>query len=148
MIRRATELDLFRLLRLAQKYREESKGYENHTIDETFAVTNAALSILDPNQCIFVAVARQEVVGLIWGLVTSLVWSPKKIAMDQMLYVLPEYRGRLGVRLIKTYLGWAKEVGAEEVFISSASRVNEDRTFRLFERLGFNQHGRQYRKEL
>lgn len=149
MVREATELDLLKLMELGRDYALEANYHDSLPYDEEFAVNSAINSLLHPNYNIFVAVHEGEVVGFLWGSVSPMPWSPALIAIDNILYIKPEHRGRiLGVRLIKAYEEWAIGMGAKQVSISIASGLNEDKTCKLYERLGYHSVGRQYRKEV
>jgi len=87
--------------------------------------------------------------GFLWGGCYEIPWSDKKLAMDTLLYVKPEFRGtKAGWLLMLAWERWAKEQGAVEVQISIASGIHEERTGSFYERLGYTKTGTQYRKEV
>lgn len=148
MIRRAIELDIFRLGVLADKYAKEDESHLSLPYDREHMMMNFASALQDTSHNILVSVQGNEIVGFIWGTVTCLPWTPAKLGLDNIFYVLPEYRGRHGVLLIRAYEEWCIQEGAGQISISVASGINVERTCKLFKRMGFKPTGYQYRKEV
>ena len=149
MIRPMCELDIPKLASLGIDYAKEANNHDVFKYDIDTAMLNLAISIIDPDSCIFVAVKENEVIGFLWGLVSPLPWSTGKLAVDNILYVVPCCRGEIhGVRLIRAYEQWAKTKNASQVSISIASSITEDRTCNLYERLGYSYIGSQFRKDI
>ena len=148
MIRQAQDLDIFRLAELAEVYASEDESHLCLPYCRKHMMMNSANSMLDPSHNILVSIEGGRIVGFIWGVVTSLPWTPAKLGIDNIFYVLPEFRGKHGVLLIRAYEKWCISLGAEQIAISVSSSINVERTCKLFSRLGFEQQGYQYRKEV
>jgi GNAT superfamily N-acetyltransferase len=149
MIRQANELDILALAKLAKDYAEEANHHDSLEFDMQYAMMSVATSFMHPDHCFLVAVQEGKLVGFLWGLVTPLPWSPALIAIDNVLYIKPELRGKAhGVRLIRKYEQWAEGRGAKQVSISIASGITEDATCNLYRKLGYHLVGSQFRKEI
>lgn len=151
MIREATDFDALSILSLAELYMEEAGTYAGLTYSPELTVGNVMLANRDPNQLFLLSVnSKGEAVGLLWALcLAAIPWSPDKIALDQIVYVKPEYRGtKHALGLIRYYEKWAEEVGAAELRLSIASGVHEEKTGKLYSKLGYSHLGSQYRRKL
>ena len=150
MIRAAHELDVPRLAVLAELYTSEVHHHDSMTFDLEFAMSNIATAMMHEDSCILVCVDKSgEVIGFFWGFVTPLPWSRELIGIDNVLYVMPSVRGKAhGVRLIKAYEQWVKRRGAKQVSLSIASGITEEATGKLYQRMGYEKIGFQYRKEI
>lgn len=69
--------------------------------------------------------------------VTGEPWTDDRIAIEHMLFVKPEHRGRDAVRLIKEYLRWAKKIGCKAVRLTAQNGLDGERVGALYRRLGF-----------
>ncbi len=150
MIRLASPLDLLTLNQLAEAYAEEVGEHSGLEYSPEKAMRVAMLGLSSPEMVLLVYVKGGEIQGFIWACMGPyMFWSDDSVAMDQILYVKPEYRGTLaGVALIKAYMRWAKEGGAKEARISCGSGIHEERTNALYERLGFQRVGAYHRRAL
>lgn len=148
MIRPARTWDLLRLIGMGEAYAEEVGAYAGLTYDSSVAALNCLNAIQSPNQCVLVSSEKGVIHGFIWGLIAPILpWSQDLIAIDQILYVDPEYRGKIyGRDLVRAYYDWASENGAKEVRISVGSGIHHDRTENFYEKLGYTKVGSQYRK--
>lgn len=149
MIREACLLDLPRIGQLGKEYIDEVGFDTRFPLDLDYANLLFAMYINRRDSLVLVAVHKKRVVGFFMGAVATFPWSQAPIGMDNLLYIQPEYRGLAhGVRLIKRYEAWAREVGCKEAQLSTASGIEVERTCDLFERLGYTQTGIQFMKEL
>lgn len=149
MIRNATELDALVVLKMGEDYVEETGHYVGLPYDANLAVGNMLMAIHDPRQLFILSVDPSgEVVGMLWAFCGPVLpWSPAPIAMDQIVYVKPDKRGtKHGLQLIQEYERWAVEMGAAEVRLSIASGIHEDKSGKLYEKLGYDRLGSQYRR--
>jgi len=151
MIRNATPLDALRVLSLAEAYVNEAGEYAGLSYDSELAIGNMLSAIQDDRHLFILSVnTKGEVIGMLWAVcVAALPWSPSKVAMDQIVYLLPEYRGtRYGLELLLSYDRWAEENDAAEIRLSIASGLHENKTGKLYEKLGYSYLGSQYRRKL
>lgn len=148
-IRQATLLDLLALSELGQLYADEAEKHELFPFDLELTLTNAALTIQNENGCFLVAFIGSEPVGFLWGYCHPLPWSKSKLAADNILYVVPEYRKtRVAFSLMREWEGWAKSRGAAQVQISIASGIDEESTVSFYKKMGYSYTGQQFRKEV
>jgi len=77
------------------------------------------------------------------GGVTESWWSESMQAQDLLFYVLPQYRGRLGIRLMQDFIGWAKgwdAVGLVFMGVNVGGPLSE-RAERLYQHMGLRRVG-------
>jgi len=149
MIRRAVSLDVLALTTLLPKYQPETSNHNLFPVDIDHAVQRVMQAIADPESCVLVAVKGTELIGFLYAVSTTFFWSRTPVAIDQLLYITPEYRGvAQGVALIRTYEEWCREKGIAEARLSIASGITEDQTRKLYLALGYEPLGYTYRKEL
>jgi GNAT superfamily N-acetyltransferase len=88
-------------------------------------------------------------VGAIVGLTFLPPYSNRLVAGDYIWYVRPEHRGGMaGVRLMKMFEDWARDVGAVQILTGATSGINSKRSAALLERLGFVPTGASLYKDL
>lgn len=149
MIRKACNLDVLSLSVLLPQYLQETTNHQAFTLDLEHAMSSLLSAIADPKSCVLVAVRGKSIVGFLYATVSTFFWSKTPVAVDQLLYVTPEHRGRMyGVHLLREYESWARAQGVPEIRISIASGITEDRTRKLYQTLGYELLGYVYRKEL
>lgn len=72
-------------------------------------------------------------------------YSFRLIAVQQMWYVVPEYRGtRAAVKLVKAFEAWAMEHNCELIYMGvehDTQTEETERTARLLERIGYKSRG-------
>lgn len=149
MIRTATEFDALVALQMGEAYVQETGHYVDIPYDANLAVGNMLLAIHDPRQLFLIAVdSSGEAVGMLWAFCgPALPWSPAPVAVDQIVYVDPKKRGsKHGIELIQEYEKWAVNMGAVEVRLSIASGIHEDKSGKLYEKLGYDRLGSQFRR--
>jgi len=151
MIREATELDALSALELGQRYVAEVGEYAGLEYDAALAVGRMLEAVYDERQLFVLSLNEKGVpVGMLWAVCAPILpWTPAPIAMDQIVYVLPEYRGTShGIKLIRHYEQWAEDKGAVEIRLSIASGVHEHRTGKLYQKIGYSHLGSQYRRKI
>mgnify|MGYP003133234784 FL=1 len=63
-------------------------------------------------------------------------------AQELVIYTHPDYRGGIGaVKLIKSFTSWAEEKNVDYIKLEATAGINNDRTSKLFSRLGYNSAG-------
>jgi len=100
------------------------------------------------NFCGFVAVDKNgDIAGLFVGLVCEHWFGKDLLASDLTLYVTPFYRGTsAAMRLLKAYEKWAKAKGAKVISLGVSTGITAERTGKFYERMGFNDVGKFYRR--
>ncbi|WP_414488456.1 N-acetyltransferase family protein [Stenotrophomonas maltophilia] len=140
MIRSATQSDIGSLLVLAEAMHAES-GYARFP----FAPGKLAklfLALIDGGGCLFVAEEDGEAIGVAAGYCEDFWFADAKVAGEFGIYIRPENRGsRAGVELLRAYVGWCKEAGADLIQAGITTGVTLERTVRVYEKIGFVQTG-------
>ena len=138
-LRMATPDDLPAIVVLGRVMHEESSfapmDYDVDRVKETIS------DLMNKSQ--FVVVAEDtngEVIGGMAGMVTQSWFGNDMVANDLAVFIHPDHRGGLlAVKLIKTFVHWAKLAGAKQIRpgVVSGSRTAEA----LYDRLGFTRCG-------
>lgn len=138
-LRMATVDDLPAIVVLGRVMHEESSfapmDYDVDRVKETIS------DLMNKSQ--FVVVAEDtngEVIGGMAGMVTQSWFGNDMVANDLAVFIHPDHRGgMLMVKLIKTFVHWAKLAGAKQIRpgVVSGSRTAEA----LYDRLGFARCG-------
>jgi len=96
----------------------------------------------DSNGEIFVADRDGELVGFIACMVQPYFFSNRLKAFDMGFYVRPEQRGgSTAIRLVMAYEFWAKEMGAQDIYIGQTTAVDIERTLKFYAHLGYKPVG-------
>lgn len=147
-IRLATILDLLPLASLAERYLLEVKTMDNHPLCIKTYMEGLTASILSDDGYVSVLEVNGKIVGGFWGIITNQPWSSTKFAQDIIIYVEKPYRNGNGLNLIRHWMKWAKDKGAIEVYLSTASGIDTERFIRLTKLLGFEPVGHGFKKEV
>lgn len=84
-------------------------------------------------------------VGMFIGSLQRFYFSEENGAFDLLWYVRPDARGGTsGVRLLDSFIGWAKDKGVREVRLGVSTGVEVEKTDRVLRRLGFAHVGGSY----
>ena len=140
---------LLNILQLGKRMHEES-SYASLPFDAEKAA-GAIMQLVVDNDSGFGVIAYDEdtPVGLIAGGIGSRWFSPSLYAYDHVWYVVPEYRGsRTAIRMLKMFESWAKDQGAEELWMGVTTNIDPERTGSLFTRLGYEHVGGNYKAVL
>lgn len=151
MIRKATEWDALVCLEMGKNYIEEVQDFVGLPYEDELAVGNMLNALHDPRQLFILSLdSKGNAAGMLWAFCGPMLpWSSASVAVDQIVYVRPEKRGtKHGLLLIKAYEEWANDLGAKEVRLSIASGIHEEKSGRLYEKLGYNRLGSQFRRRI
>ena len=145
------------LLRLSQQMHAES-FYRHRTLDLEKMRVVFQMAVTHP--LFFLVAAYQDgwgptipqserPVGMFMGQLQNYFFGPEVLAVDSLLYVLPEHRSAgVASTLIASYEAWAKSQGASDAILSTTTEIEPGKTARLFEKHGFRQIGFVHRKSL
>lgn len=99
--------------------------------------------ILDDDQQLgLIAETNNRIVGMLAGYLRPYEYGDAILAHDRLVYVRPGYRGSSAfIRLVRRYVSWAREMGAEQVFLSQSTAVASHRVHGFYRRLGFEYLG-------
>lgn len=102
-------------------------------------------SLMAPAEDAVLLVAEDEgrVVGMLGGYLSDGVFvDDMLVATDFTFYVEPKHRGTMAaVRLVKMFELWARTAGATHISPGISTRIEDDRTQRFYERLGYAPSG-------
>lgn len=107
--------------------------------------------LYNPTQafCFVACDDNNKVVGGILGYISEYIFSFEKVVSDYVLFLHPSVRGTLcAARLVKEYTRWATEHGAMKAVLGITSEVEEERTGRLYEALGYRRCGAIYSRRV
>lgn len=141
MIRPATKHDIPEIVRLSETMHQESRYRTLLYNGDKFARLMARL-IDSPAGMVAVAERDGQIIGAIAGVVTDHYFADATISYELGLYVEKAHRGTLaGYRLAKEYIDWAKSQGVDQVDMGITTGIDEERTGRMYERLGLRHVG-------
>jgi len=147
MIRPATLEDIDTIVKIGKVMHQESM-YSDLPFDEV-KVRNLMAGLIDGNGVVFVAERGGNIIGGFAGAVAEFWFNTAIHAFDFGLFILPEHRGgSAAIRLLAAFEHWAKEMGAMWCDIGITTGVHTEQTSRLYTKLGYNQSGVLFRKEV
>lgn len=82
------------------------------------------------------------IVAAMFARVQEMFFSTDKEAIEDTLYVMPDYRGSLvATNLVKAYLEWAEEQGATRVAVGTSLGIDDARVASFYGKFGFKRSG-------
>lgn len=135
-MRRAAPSDVPRLVELCAAMHAESRF---RAFPFNPAKAERFLRAFIANAEYIVLVDGEPVHAMFVGMVQEYWWSDARESFDLLLYVLPERRGRgySAARLVNGYIEIATAMGASDIKIGVSTEVDNERTGRFYERMGF-----------
>lgn len=105
--------------------------------------------IKDDGSDVFTAWSGKQLVGGLIGMTFCYPYSNTLVAGDYIWYVVPEHRGGMvGVRLMRMFENWARDVGAVNICTGATSGIKSKRGAALLEKLGYSPVGTSMQKDL
>lgn len=146
MIRRATKEDIPAVIELGRGMHAECWArWMPYAPDRVAAVLHELVN----NGFLWVHEHGAEIDGAMAGFVAECWYAGVKIAGEFGLYVKPDIAGGIiAMRLVKQFVQWATEQGAQEITLGITTGVSMDETGRLYERLGFERVGGNYKMRI
>jgi GNAT superfamily N-acetyltransferase len=96
-----------------------------------------------------VSVQHDRTVGFGAGYATSHYFGHDLIASDYAFYILSPHRGGAdGIRLVKAFETWAREIGCRYVSLGVSAGIADPQVESMYYRLGYQDWSRGYRKEI
>jgi GNAT superfamily N-acetyltransferase len=87
--------------------------------------------------------------GFVCGALEPAVWFQAVYAVQNLLWVHPNHRGtRRAWELVRAFEQWARRQGANRLIVGVSSGVLEDRTSSFYGRMGYQQMGPAFYKEV
>ena len=144
-VRVATPDDLFDVMVLCRAFsREAPDAYKGFNADKVQVNLLAAMNA--DNTEVFVLEKNGEIVGILVGLITELMFNNIVVASELAWYVDKDNRGIGSIKLVKAYEKWAKDFGANRVTMTDLSQLKELGV--LYGRLGYELAETTYVKEI
>lgn len=147
MIRKAELRDVPCILHMLRILHGESPTYGDVVPDELYVRENVE-KIIERSDVIWLV---SEGVGFIVGYVMSQWYDPRLFAYESLIYVLPGFRGTKAspaVDLIVEFEEEAKRRGCIKARMGATTGISDNRTVRLYERLGYHRVGTIVEKSL
>lgn len=138
-VRAATLSDLDTLVDFGKRLTKESPIFSKQGFDELSA-SDLFEYLIKKHGSIFLALDEyQNPVGAVIGVIETDWRTGQKLAFEQGVYVLPEYRkSNIAKLLVNTLIGWAQLKNADRIQIGTMTGIHADKTVKLYESLGFN----------
>ena len=140
MLRPMTESDMDVVVDLLTQMYEESSNYQEleFSLDR---VEEVARQTIQSGFAMLYEETGGKVVGVMAGVVYQPTFSRDLMAADLALYVHPDYRGFVAVRLVTAFITWAKSRGAKLISVGVTAGIDNDAAVKLYEILGFKKTG-------
>lgn len=138
-VRAANLSDLDTLVDFGKRLTKESPIFSKQGFDEQSA-SDLFEYLIKKHNSIFLALDEyQNPVGAVIGVIETDWRTGHKLAFEQGVYVLPEYRkSNIAKLLVNTLIGWAQLKNADRIQIGTMTGIHADKTVKLYESLGFN----------
>ncbi|WP_284085108.1 GNAT family N-acetyltransferase [Acinetobacter haemolyticus] len=138
-IRKATLDDVGTLVDFGKRLTKESPVFSKQGFDENSAADLFAY-LINKHESIFLALDQyQNPIGTLIGVVDTDWRTGHKLAFEQGVYVLPEYRRSDAAKtLINTFVEWAKNQDADRIQLGTMTGIHADKVVKLYESLGFS----------
>jgi GNAT superfamily N-acetyltransferase len=141
MIRPAGFRDIPEIIRLSETMHQESRYRDLPYSGQKFSALLRRL-IDSPSGMVAVAEKDGQIVGAVAAVITEHYFADANISYELGLYVEKAHRGTLaGYRLAKEYITWARSKGVDQIDMGITTGIDEDRTGRMYERLGLKHVG-------
>ena len=139
-LRQATLDDIPDILQVGELAHAEAQHYQNIS----FSIPKTALHLVQRINDGFAVVIEFDgkVVGAMTAYTNEHYFSHDMMTMADVIYVLPEYRGKGVLKLFAdAYNAWGEEVGADFQKLGVSSGIDTERTAAAMMRLGYEVTG-------
>lgn len=124
-----------KILRLGDLFYAEAKLPGRFVIDSFMNSWHALLQM--KVGAIWRADKHEELIGVLGGFFTPDLCDGEIIATEGFWFVHPEHRGSVGIKLFRTFEGWAREIGAKRLIMAHLATSMPDSLKRFYERENF-----------
>ncbi len=98
---------------------------------------------------VFTCWCGDDLVGGLIGMAYCYPYSNTLVAGDYLWYVVPKHRGGMvGVRLMKMFEEWARDIGVQHISTGATSGISNERSGALLARLGYTPLGMTMQKDI
>lgn len=137
-VRAATLQDVETLVEFGKRLTQESPIFSKQGFNESGARELFELLIRRYGSIFIVSDEYNNPVGGIIGAINTDWRTGHKIAFEQGVYVLPEYRcSNAAKSLINAFVGWSKLQNADRIQLGTMSGIQAEKVVKLYESLGF-----------
>ncbi len=138
-VRTAILRDLDTLVDFGKRLTSESPRFQHQGFDEDRAV-QLFTHLIEKLESIFIVYDEYDnPVGAIIGCIDTDWRTGQRLAFEQGLYVLPEYRATgSATELVNYFVDWAKINNADRIQLGTITGIHADKTVQLYEKLGFD----------
>ena len=141
-VRAATLKDIETLVDFGKRLTKESPIFSKQGFSESGAQELFVLLIRLYGSIFIVSDEYGNPVGAVIGVINSDWRTGNKIAFEQGVYVLPEYRRSNAAKsLIDAFIGWSKLQNADRIQLGTMSGIQAEKVVKLYESLGFELRG-------
>ncbi|HAV56900.1 MAG: GNAT family N-acetyltransferase [Acinetobacter sp. GWC1_38_13] len=141
-VRAATLKDIETLVDFGKRLTKESPIFSKQGFSESGAREVFGLLIRRYGSIFIVSDEYSNPVGAVIGAINSDWRTGHKIAFEQGVYVLPEYRRSNAAKsLIDAFIGWSKLQNADRIQLGTMSGIQSEKVVNLYESLGFELRG-------
>lgn len=136
IIRPANQDDINALLKLGASFHSETRFSARAYSPYKTALFLAEI-IKRPLGCLLVAEREGQIIGGVAGYAIADWFTTELVATEYALFLEQDKRGgALVMRLIKDFIKWADEKGIKRKHIGIVTGINQERTERIYKRLG------------
>ncbi|WP_151838158.1 MULTISPECIES: GNAT family N-acetyltransferase [unclassified Acinetobacter] len=141
-VRAATLQDVETLVEFGKRLTQESPIFSKQGFDEKRA-SDLFVHLIRKLGSIFIAVDEyKNPIGTIIGVIDTDWRTGHKLAFEQGVYVLPEYRrSEIAKTLIDAFIGWSKLHNAGRIQLGTMSGIQAEKVVKLYESIGFELRG-------
>ena len=137
-VRTATIQDLDTLVDFGKRLTKESPNFSKQGFDEEQATRYFTHLILNQESIFLVCDEYQNTVGALIGAIDICWRTNHRLAYENGVYVLPEYRSSgAASHLINWFIDWSKINNADRIQLGTMSGIHAEKTIQLYEKLGF-----------
>ena len=141
-VRAATLKDIETLVDFGKRLTKESPIFSKQGFSESGAREVFELLIRRYGSIFIVSDEYSNPVGAVIGAISSDWRTGHKIAFEQGVYVIPEYRRSNAAKsLIDAFIGWSKLQNADRIQLGTMSGIQAEKVIKLYESLGFELRG-------
>lgn len=141
-VKTATIRDLDTLVDFGKRLTQESVKFQRQGFDEDRAIQLFSQLISKQESIFLVCDEFANTVGALIGCINVDWRTNQRLAFEQGVYVLPEYRATgAGSELVQHFIEWAKLNNADRIQIGTITGIKAERTISLYESLGFELTG-------
>lgn len=146
-VRRAHMGDIPWLIEAGEAAQAEAPHYRDYRQDLAQQY-KALVGMLQFPEQVFIGVCDDET-GFLVGSMEPTIWFAERVAVQGLLWVAATRRGTPRAwRLIQAFEDWARAQGAARILNGVSSGLDEERTGRFYEKMGYLPMGMGYFKEL